>query len=76
MTIKPTKWCKSRRSDTLGLPHRDWGIGLLTTWPRAVVLIGFGCDEEHPLRPWPKFTRGPGRWCLSVLGLFLNVRNR
>lgn len=46
---------------------------------RAVVSIGWGWDDEHPLRPWPWLTRAPSPrgnrgFCLSWCGLFIQAR--
>lgn len=44
----------------------------------TVVLVGFGWDVDHPLRPWPWFTsratvKGNHMRCLSCCGFFVSV---
>ena len=60
----------------------DHSAGLLLGFPRArlVAVLGWGWDEEHPLRPWPWLTTTPTRgghpgFCVSWCGFFLNVRH-
>ena len=53
------------------------GVGIPAR--RIVVLVGWGWDNEHPLRPWPWLTRTPTPhghrgFCLSWCGLFLQAR--
>ena len=45
------------------------------------VGMGFGWDQEHPFRPWPRLTTTPSPggndgWCASWCGVFVNVRWR
>lgn len=61
----------------------DHSCGLFFSWRRPsgvrVVALGFGWDEEQPLRPWPQLStrptpKGNTGWCLVWCGVYLQVR--
>ncbi len=61
----------------------DHSTGIAFLLKNRIVLLGFGWEDEQPLRPWPQIVFRYAKdipwnyrigYCISFCGLFINTR--